>query len=118
MCQSYSLQDAQEEASRCLDCYIQTVFESEKCILCGGRVDVCPMRCLRLVDIAAMKGNQELEAALRVRYGDTASRIGTAVIKDEEKCIRCGLCEKRCPTGTITMERFSIEPVKEVNHGA
>jgi ferredoxin len=29
-----------------------------------------------------------------------------AIVKDEEKCIRCGLCAKRCPVGVITMESF------------
>jgi ferredoxin len=30
----------------------------------------------------------------------------TAIIKDEELCIRCGLCADRCPNAAITMERF------------
>ncbi len=35
----------------------------------------------------------------------------SAIIKDEDKCIRCGLCAERCPTGAITMERFNFEEV-------
>ena len=31
-----------------------------------------------------------------------------ALIKDDERCIRCGLCAVRCPTGAMTMERFNI----------
>jgi ferredoxin len=31
-----------------------------------------------------------------------------AMIKDDEKCIRCGLCAIRCPTDAMTMEKFSI----------
>jgi ferredoxin len=31
-----------------------------------------------------------------------------AMIKDDERCIRCGLCAVRCPTDAMTMERFSI----------
>jgi Fe-S-cluster-containing hydrogenase component 2 len=30
------------------------------------------------------------------------------MLKDDERCIRCGLCAIRCPTGAMTMERFSI----------
>jgi ferredoxin len=30
------------------------------------------------------------------------------MIKDDERCIRCGLCAVRCPTDAMTMERFTI----------
>jgi ferredoxin len=30
----------------------------------------------------------------------------SAMIKDDEKCIRCGLCAIRCPTDAMTMEVF------------
>ena len=30
------------------------------------------------------------------------------MVKDDEKCIRCGLCAVRCPTDAMTMEKFSI----------
>ena len=33
----------------------------------------------------------------------------TAMIKDEARCIRCGLCSRRCPVGAITMEAVSFE---------
>ncbi len=119
--QSYSMKAARKEAARCLDCYVQTVFESERCILCGGCVDVCPMRCLRLLDIAAISGDEHVTRAVKARYALSAEPVsagtGTAILKDEEKCIRCGLCEKRCPTGTITMEYFSIESSKEGSRG-
>jgi formate dehydrogenase (NADP+) beta subunit len=32
----------------------------------------------------------------------------SAIIKDETLCIRCANCALRCPTGAITMERFSF----------
>jgi ferredoxin len=30
------------------------------------------------------------------------------MIKDDDRCIRCGLCAIRCPTDAMTMERFRI----------
>jgi len=33
-------------------------------------------------------------------------REGSILIKNEEVCIRCGLCAARCPAGTITMQSF------------
>jgi ferredoxin len=31
---------------------------------------------------------------------------GAVLLKDETACIRCGLCARRCPAGTITMQAF------------
>jgi NAD-dependent dihydropyrimidine dehydrogenase PreA subunit len=32
----------------------------------------------------------------------------SAILKDEDRCIRCALCAQRCPTHAITMERFQF----------
>jgi ferredoxin len=32
----------------------------------------------------------------------------TAIVKDEDRCIRCALCAMRCPTDAITMERVQF----------
>jgi ferredoxin len=35
--------------------------------------------------------------------------IASVIFKDESRCIQCGLCVRRCPTGTITMEEYHRE---------
>jgi Fe-S-cluster-containing hydrogenase component 2 len=34
------------------------------------------------------------------------------MLKDETRCIRCGLCALRCPVGTITMESYNLLPAE------
>ncbi len=99
---------ARSEASRCLDCGVNTIFDSQKCILCGGCADVCPELCLQLVSCDRLIGDPNLSGVLRERYGDVELGDVSAIVKDEEKCIRCALCAERCPVDAITMERFAF----------
>ena len=109
--QNYAEPDARQQADRCLKCHVGPVFDGDKCILCGGCADVCPEYCLRLVDVARLRGDERLQSAFVARYGriPVAGEQG-AIIKDETRCIRCGLCATRCPTGAITMERVELIP--------
>jgi formate dehydrogenase beta subunit len=123
-------QTAMAEARRCLRCWINTVFEGDaedgtECVLCGGCVDVCPENCLSLVSLERIEFEPDVLQTLRdqpqvfgVELNDVAAEelgviAGSAMIKDETRCIRCGLCALRCPASTITMEAFhfvSAEP--------
>jgi ferredoxin len=112
---------AVSEAGRCLDCGVNTIFDGERCILCGGCVDVCPTVCLRLVSLDRIAPSPELEAVVRKLLGKEALAAPaefSTILKDEERCIRCGLCAERCPTTAITMERFEFAknwiPVEQV----
>jgi len=108
---NYPEADARLQAVRCLKCHVGPVFNGDECILCGGCADVCPEYCLRLVDAADLRGNENLQAAFLARYGRVPARGEQgAIIKDETRCIRCGLCAARCPTGAITMERVELLP--------
>ncbi|MFV1976365.1 MAG: FAD-dependent oxidoreductase [Candidatus Scalindua sp.] len=98
----YDDETARIESSRCLDCKVNTIFDSSKCILCGGCVDVCPENCLRLAGVDMLTGDETCTDLFQ-KHGKSI-----AVVKDEEKCIRCGLCMKRCPTNAITMETLEL----------
>jgi len=101
----YTEVEAAAEAGRCLDCGVNTIFDGEKCILCGGCVDVCPTLCLKLVGIEQLERTAEIEALLAA---GAANMTDSAILKDEDRCIRCALCAERCPTHAITMERFQF----------
>lgn len=102
------------EGCRCLDCGVNTIFDSEKCILCGGCADVCPELCLELVSLDRLDGDDSFRQATRQRLGDEDLSQHSAIIKDETKCIRCALCVERCPVGAITMERFSVRTLWQI----
>jgi formate dehydrogenase (NADP+) beta subunit len=103
-----------QEAQRCLNCDVQTVFSDKLCIECDACVDICPVDCISFTD------NGE-EAELRTRLNAPAQNLtqsiyvsaelktGRVMAKDEDVCLHCGLCAERCPTGAWDMERFLID---------
>ncbi len=105
----YPRELACREAARCLDCGVNTIFDSDKCILCGGCADICPELCLRLVPVSALARTDELDRLLEARYSPDQRADASAIIKDESRCIRCALCAERCPVGAITMERMTFQ---------
>jgi formate dehydrogenase (NADP+) beta subunit len=114
----YSLEQAVEEGSRCLECSVQTIFDGSKCILCNGCVDVCPWDCLKIVSMDQMTGGDALQTVVEAHLGssrrDLEDQINpkiAAMLKDDESCTRCALCAMRCPTGAITMEAFRFQEI-------
>ncbi len=107
----YSEEEAWRQAERCLHCHIQTIYDVEKCVLCNRCVDICPEYCLKLAPIEEMEVAPAVKAELMTHYGldGIADRDLSVMLKDEEKCIRCGLCAIRCPTDAMTMELFFYE---------
>jgi ferredoxin len=103
----YDRPTALRQAARCLVCHVQTIYDPEKCVLCNRCVDVCPEYCLAFVPFDTLDMRDEDRAALAAQPAAAGVPL-TALVKDDERCIRCGLCAIRCPTGAMTMERFSI----------
>src|SRR6266576_1439085 len=110
----FDVELALKETQRCLNCDVQTVFESKLCIECDACVDICPMDCITFTE------NGE-EADLRTRLSAPAKNLtqdlyvandlktGRVMVKDEDVCLHCGLCAERCPTGAWDMQKTLIE---------
>lgn len=112
---NYTAEEAHLQSNRCLQCHVSPVFDGSLCIKCNGCVDVCPCNCLKLVRIDQLNldlGEGNLRRAVDNYYGvDSASmsdeemaQMGSAMLKDEDLCIRCGLCAEKCPTQAVTMD--------------
>lgn len=102
----YTEEQARRQAERCLACHVQTIYDPEKCVMCNRCVDICPEYCLKLVPLADLNLGEAEKAKLTEHYQVDPFQQATAMIKDDETCIRCGLCAMRCPTDAMTMEVF------------
>jgi formate dehydrogenase beta subunit len=110
----FDVQAAWKEAQRCLNCDVQTVFNTGQCIECDACVDVCPTDC---ITFTANGDEADLRTRLRApaRHVDQALYVsselktGRVMVKDEDVCLHCGLCAERCPTGAWDMQKFLID---------
>ncbi len=113
----FDIKQAFLEAERCLNCDIQTVFDTPKCIECDACVDICPMDC---ITFTANDEEEELRLHLTAPalhptqdlYISSALKTGRIMAKDEDLCLHCGLCAERCPTGAWDMQKFLLEAPK------
>ncbi len=109
----YDQQLAYDEAMRCLNCDIQTVFKGSLCIECDACMDICPVDCINFTE----NGEEtQLRAQLRVPaenldqdlYVSENLTTGRVMVKDEDVCLHCGLCAERCPTSAWDMQKFTF----------
>jgi len=105
----YNEEQARRQAERCLACHIQTIYDAEKCVMCNRCVDICPEYCLKLVPLEQLEIDETTKAKLVQQYNLDPFQPAAAMLKDDDTCIRCGLCAVRCPTDAMTMEVFYYE---------
>lgn len=107
----FDAQTAYEEARRCLNCDVETVFTAEKCIECDACIDICPVDCLTFTENreeAAMRGTLNVPALNLGQpiFVSEHLKTGRVMVKDEDVCLHCGLCAERCPTSAWDMQKF------------
>lgn len=106
-----------QEAQRCLNCDVQTVFSTPKCIECDACVDICPTTCITFT-----KNGDEEDLRLRLNapsnnpsqdlYVSDTLPTNRVMIKDEDLCLHCGLCAERCPTSAWDMHKYLYNVTK------
>ncbi len=100
-----------EEAQRCLNCDVQTIFHAPKCIECDACVDICPTACISFIpdgdepDLRTRTKVPALNLTQDVYVAD-GLKTGRVMVKDEDVCLHCGLCAERCPTAAWDMQAF------------
>lgn len=106
-----------KEAQRCLNCDVQTIFSTERCIECDACADICPTSCITFTH----NGEEE---DLRTRLNAPANNLTQdlyistplptkrVMVKDEDVCLHCGLCAERCPTAAWDMQRYFYNTAK------
>ncbi|VAW39740.1 Glutamate synthase [NADPH] small chain [hydrothermal vent metagenome] len=113
----FSLQQGLKETLRCLNCDVQTVFDTDRCIECDACEDICPTSCINFIDNAdedILRKNlrmpaDNLQQSLLVSAELKTKRV---MVKDEDVCLHCGLCAERCPTGAWDMRKFLFNEAK------
>ena len=103
-----------DEAQRCLNCDIETVFAEPLCIECDACVDICPVDCITFTENGT---EDDLRPRLKAPalnltqdlYVSKTLPTGKVMVKDEDLCLHCGLCAERCPTGAWDMQKFLLD---------
>ncbi|MEM7442377.1 MAG: FAD-dependent oxidoreductase [Pseudomonadota bacterium] len=103
-----------DEAMRCLNCDIQTVFTGSLCIECDACTDICPVDCINFT-----QNGEETDLRERLRvpaknldqdlYVSDVLNTGRVMVKDEDMCLHCGLCAERCPTAAWDMQKYTYQ---------
>jgi NADPH-dependent glutamate synthase beta subunit-like oxidoreductase len=110
----FTAEQAAEEAQRCLNCDVQTVFAAKLCIECDACVDICPVDCLTITHNGP---ESDLRTRLKAPAENTSQALyvsgglpqtGRVMVKDEDLCVHCGLCAERCPTAAWDMQKSHV----------
>jgi NADPH-dependent glutamate synthase beta subunit-like oxidoreductase len=111
----FTPEQAAQEAQRCLNCDVQTVFEAKLCIECDACIDVCPVDCLTITaggeeaDIRSRLRAPAINAQQPLYVSAPLPPTGRVMVKDENLCVHCGLCAERCPTAAWDMQKSTIK---------
>ena len=72
-------------------------IDQSECIMCEGCVDICPWKCIHMVQ------PQSIAEAEGTELPGIDPSDNVVFLIDDDVCTRCALCVDRCPTGVIIL---------------
>ncbi|AFM26405.1 FAD-dependent oxidoreductase [Desulfomonile tiedjei] len=95
---------AHEESKRCYLCYLHYEIDVSRCIYCRLCIDSAPRDCIKLAEDIVLS-----ESGAISRIVETNSwRNVSAIMIDNERCIRCGECVRVCPVDCISVSKVEL----------
>jgi formate dehydrogenase major subunit len=99
--------ESKNEASRCYLCHYKFEINNSLCVLCDECLLVRPVNeCIKevLSKTTNSKGRIEFN---KIDPGNSHGIYHGELYIDPKVCVRCGECEKACPTGAISLTKVS-----------
>jgi formate dehydrogenase major subunit len=99
--------ESKNEASRCYLCHYKFEINNSLCVLCDECLLVRPVNeCIKEISSKTTDSKGRVEVN-KIDPGNSHGIYHGELYIDPKVCVRCGECEKACPTGAISLTKVS-----------
>ena len=103
----YNKSESRKESSRCYLCHYQFEINNDLCVLCDECLLVRPVNeCIKELSSKNIDKSGEVSFE-KLNPGKSHGIYHGLLYIDPKVCVRCGECEKACPTGAIKLSKVS-----------
>mgnify|MGYP001206257466 CR=1 FL=1 len=101
----YKKSISHNEASRCYLCHYKFEINNDLCVLCDECLLAKPIKdCIvEVSDVQSLKDGDV--SYKRIRPKESIGVYHGKLLIDHKKCVRCGECERVCPTNAISIQK-------------